>query len=698
MLTRDIAETDVEGQKLLGDDITIRGENANTLNLQNHNLLDEIREQQTLSLINLNIINGSENGITNAGTLNMDTVSMDDTFKVTNNAELNIMGLTVLNNSVTSDDRGKMNITSESAQTPETTILYLGGAIRNQDITHGAATEANPVDTDKLREGDTSGFATTTYLGSNRELTAAVKESLFTKGQATNSLSMQGGIMILPELGTERMQLRTLTMGNGVIYLPKVQVNLATQEMGGIDADHAETENGATGVIWLGEFEIIEDATRAVTHVKFVDGGVSSLVQDGYGIAQGAAVEMETARYKYLVTYHKKEVEAPAPEPPAEPDAAAGQEALANDVKQADVPTATDAGDDDPDAPPAEEDKYIGYYTFNRISTSSRLTPGSVTQRAAVIASMLQVYDYAFMHTDLYADSIYRARRARLQEPAKTVTPAKEFTAPGASAAQAREAEGLRGGAWLRPYSTYENLPLSNGPKVDVSLYGALVGFDTALTEHHSGWGSVFTGYLGYNGARLRWDSYRTRTNGGIIGITETLYKSNFFAAITAAADATTGDTCSVYGSESYDMLTIGLAARAGYNIEFGNGKYVLQPALQASYTLGFVDSYTNAEGIRIKADPIHSIQLHPMLKLITHTESEWKPYLVVGMVWTLNGKTRFKAEGDKLPGMGLRPYVEYGAGIQKTWRDRYTFYSQLTGRSLGRQGAELSAGVRYAW
>lgn len=145
--------------------------------------------------------------------------------------------------------------------------------------------------------------------------------------------------------------------------------------------------------------------------------------------------------------------------------------------------------------------------------------------------------------------------------------------------------------------------------------------------------------------------------------------------------------------------MNAGVASRTGYNIPLGqNRQYVLQPSVQLSYTYIGMDDYTNGAGVRVDSDPLHVFQVHPFVKLIRHTSTDWKPYAVGGIVWDLGSGTKFRADGDKLPELSIRPYAEYGAGVQKVWRDRYTFYGQTTGRSGGRQGIEFSAGVRRNW
>lgn len=45
---------------------------------------------------------------------------------------------------------------------------------------------------------------------------------------------------------------------------------------------------------------------------------------------------------------------------------------------------------------------------------------------------------------------------------------------------------------------------------------------------------------------------------------------------------------------------------------------------------------------------------------------------------------------------MSLKPYVQYGIGLQKHWDDRFTGFFQAMVRNGGRNGIALSAGFRW--
>ena len=53
-------------------------------------------------------------------------------------------------------------------------------------------------------------------------------------------------------------------------------------------------------------------------------------------------------------------------------------------------------------------------------------------------------------------------------------------------------------------------------------------------------------------------------------------------------------------------------------------------------------------------------------------------------------------ANNVRLPEMSMKPYVEYGVGVQKRFKDKYTAFGQAMLRNGGRNGIALTAGFRW--
>ena len=176
-----------------------------------------------------------------------------------------------------------------------------------------------------------------------------------------------------------------------------------------------------------------------------------------------------------------------------------------------------------------------------------------------------------------------------------------------------------------------------------------------------------------------------------------TLYKGNFFNATTISTGASVANNTNMYGNEDYAMLLAGIGNKMGYNFEFKEGKVILQPSMLVSYTFVNTFDYTNAAGVRINNDPLHALQLAPGLKLIGNTNGGWQPYLGVSMVWNLMDNSSATANGVKLPSMSMKPYVQYGVGVQKRMKDNFMAFGQAMIQNGGRNGISLTAGFRWA-
>jgi len=166
---------------------------------------------------------------------------------------------------------------------------------------------------------------------------------------------------------------------------------------------------------------------------------------------------------------------------------------------------------------------------------------------------------------------------------------------------------------------------------------------------------------------------------------------------LTANVGANSGQSTTAFGVDNFTMLTAGLASKTGYNFELNRGKFIIQPSMLMSYTFANTFDYVNAAGVNITSDPINALQLAPGVRFIANMKNGWQPYLGVGMVWNIMDQSKFYANNVSLPSMSIRPYVEYGVGVQKRWGDRFTGFAQAMITNGGRNGVNLQLGFRWA-
>ena len=115
------------------------------------------------------------------------------------------------------------------------------------------------------------------------------------------------------------------------------------------------------------------------------------------------------------------------------------------------------------------------------------------------------------------------------------------------------------------------------------------------------------------------------------------------------------------------------------------------------SYSFINTFNYTTQSGVHMDADPLHAIHIEPEIKLIGNFKNYFQPYISVSMVWNIMDQTHFKANDVYLPDLSVKPFVQYGAGIQKRWGERVTGFLEGMIRNGGRNGIALMFGLRIS-
>lgn len=425
-----------------------------------------------------------------------------------------------------------------------------------------------------------------------------------------------------------------------------VDVDLANKSIDRISADNYGEHQGKINIIGM---NLISHAQQNETSVKFADEGLVNNVTTTVNT-------IDTPVFKYDVSYRIKEDE----------------ENLGHNA---------------------------GYFHFNRHENkqnSGSYNPAVLSAPAIYQAGIKTNIDtsihYSFYNTDMFSMMPMLYRTAKMNEN-KLAFASTEFDSNRSYSPQ--NLFSSNSGVWFKPYTTFERIPLKNGPKVNAITYGGIIGYDSDFKHHKKDWHSVNTYYLGYNGAQLDYNGVDSSLNGGLLGFTKSWYKNNFWTALSTDVGASNTETSNMYGKENSTSLFAAIASKTGYNFEIKDGRYIIQPNVLLSYSFINTFDYTNSAKLKIKTDPLHTIQINPGVKFIANFENGWQPYATVGMVWNILNNTDVSAGTYKLPSMHIKPYVEYGVGIQKTIADSNTGFLQAVVRNGGRNGVAISFGFR---
>ena len=345
-------------------------------------------------------------------------------------------------------------------------------------------------------------------------------------------------------------------------------------------------------------------------------------------------------------------------------------------------------------------DPTMGNFEFTRGNASDYKNVNPAVMVAPVAAQLggyfnqLNAYDQAFSNMDMTM-LMTREQRQALKMHNKYAYNGDGFGSVATSSGAIPEE---RAGVWARPYSSFENVHLKNGPKVSNVMYGTFFGGDSSIKEFKNGFDGIFSAYVGYNGSHQVFNHNSLWQNGGTLGLTGTLYKGNWFGGWTIATGLSGVDANTMYGSEDFGMWSIGTALKTGYNWELLNNKFIIQPHMMVSYSLVDTFNYTNAAGLKISSDPLNAVQLAPGLRFIGNLKDGWQPYLGLDFMWNIMDKTKFDAMETSLPQLSVKPYIQYGVGVQKRWGERSTGYAQAMFRNIGRNGVILSFGYRASF
>ena len=255
---------------------------------------------------------------------------------------------------------------------------------------------------------------------------------------------------------------------------------------------------------------------------------------------------------------------------------------------------------------------------------------------------------------------------------------------------------GTSGGLWLRPYVSTGSINFKNGKNVDNTMYGVYIGGDSSI-KHLKRSDFQYSLYASYNGSHQSYGGNKIDQNGGLAGVTGSWYGENAFFTLTANAGASGAEIKTNYVNKNYPMFAAGVAAKTGYNFEFADGKFIIQPNYLMSYSFVAPFEKGRVAGMNINSKPLNALNISPGIKFIGNFENGWQPYAEASFVWSIFDKTNYSTAYIDVPSISVKPYAQYGFGIQKLWGERSSGYVQFMMRSGGRNDIAFNAGYRCA-
>lgn len=471
-------------------------------------------------------------------------------------------------------------------------------------------------------------------------LNSKTESGAITKADLSNSnLNFNGGNVAIKAAG-DTVNLGNLKLNNNM------NVSVDTDFKKGISAISADNVDINDNKIIIANVNMVNKPTEKKYTFELVDNNASQDVKDKLtsAIEYKGTKEIKTDIYKYTVSY--------------------------DDTKSL-LSVALPGGGK-------------SYHDYN-----PSIFAAPVAAQLGGYLTMLNSYDEAFQNMDMY---MLMPREVRQAMKFKN----KLATANSNIVYDPTITRGENKAGWFRPYATFENVHLKNGPRVSNVAYGTFVGTDSELKDLGHGWEGMWNAYVGYNGSHQAYNGISIYQNGGTLGASYVAYKGNFFTGLTVNVGANAAEASTNFGTDNFSMLMAGVASKSGYNIEFFKGKFIVQPSYMMSYSFVNTFDYTNAAGVRMDSDALHAIQIEPGIKFIANLKHGWQPYMGVSMVWNIMDKTRFMANDISLPDLSIRPFVKYGVGIRKLWGESFTGLVQAYLTNGGRNGIGLQIGGRW--
>lgn len=345
-----------------------------------------------------------------------------------------------------------------------------------------------------------------------------------------------------------------------------------------------------------------------------------------------------------------------------------------------------------------KNNKYLKFFCLfilllMSINNTVLADPSSVSPAVATVVGTLSgqqmLYNKTFSRIDNFM-SLPENERILMRYQNKTA-----YTGAGMQVFSPTFIPDEKAGIWTSDYSLFENVPVGNGPDISNVGYGIILGYDTDLKHLKNNVDVGLTFHTAYQGSRENFDDVKSIDSVGNVGMTGAIFKKKFFTALTVGAGGVYTRNTVGNGEENYHSFIAGLASKTGYNFEFKKGRYILQPSFLATYTFLKVSDFESSKGKDIKINNVHAVQIIPELKLIGNFEGGWQPYLGLSLIWTLLDSPAIFESGVLRDRISFAPYCEYGGGLQRKWKDRYTSYGQVMMRGGGRNGVSLFFGFR---
>ena len=254
---------------------------------------------------------------------------------------------------------------------------------------------------------------------------------------------------------------------------------------------------------------------------------------------------------------------------------------------------------------------------------------------------------------------------------------------------------------WAKAFGSKDNVELKNSySTIDTQFYGVVGGVDSRTFIYDNGVNAVYGIYAAYMGSNQKQNSVKVTQDGGYLGVSADFTKSGIFSRFTAHGGYIANEAKTAWGNDKFDIWTASVSNKTGYEIDFG--EYTLKPALYASYMYINTENYTSKAGAKLKNHTKNVFEVTPEVKLAKDFGAGLEGYAKVAYTWNFYQGGKVTADDVLLPKMSVKPYVEYGLGLEKDWSEEewnakdITSYAEINRHDGGRTGWDINAGLKF--
>ena len=254
--------------------------------------------------------------------------------------------------------------------------------------------------------------------------------------------------------------------------------------------------------------------------------------------------------------------------------------------------------------------------------------------------------------------------------------------------------------AWVEAFGANDDIELKHlSNKVDAQFYGLVGGIDSKRFTYDNGTSAIYGVFGSYVQGKQKLDDTKITNKSGYLGLSASLRNEALFSNFTLTGGYMANEANTPWGKDKFDTKIVSVANKTGVDVK--KGAWTLTPALLLSYTGVDNDDYTAKSGTKVENHFMHIFSVAPELKVAKDLGEGLSGYAKVAYKMFFYGNDKITADDVIMPATSVKPYVEYGVGLNKDWSKAewnakdITSYAEINRHDGGRTGWDLNLGLK---